>query len=35
VNRLLSELVDEGLIEIEADALVIPDLPRLARRAER
>jgi CRP/FNR family transcriptional regulator, cyclic AMP receptor protein len=35
VNRLLSEFVFEGLIRIEADALVISDLPRLARRAER
>ncbi len=35
VNRLLSELVDEGLISIEHDALVITDLDQLARRAER
>ena len=35
VNRLLSELVDEGLISIEPDALVIADLDQLARRAER
>jgi CRP/FNR family transcriptional regulator, cyclic AMP receptor protein len=35
VNRLLSELVDEGLISIQPDALVINDVARLARRAER
>jgi CRP/FNR family transcriptional regulator, cyclic AMP receptor protein len=35
VNRLLSELVDEGLISIEPDVLVIVDVNRLARRAER
>ena len=35
VNKLLSQLVDEGLIKIEPDALVITDLEALARRAER
>jgi CRP-like cAMP-binding protein len=35
VNRLLSELVDEGLIRIEPDALFITDLDELTRRAER
>jgi len=35
VNRLLAELVDEGLIQIQPDALVIRDLDELARRAER
>jgi CRP/FNR family transcriptional regulator, cyclic AMP receptor protein len=35
VNRLLSQLVDEGLISIEPDTLVIADLNRLHRRAER
>jgi CRP-like cAMP-binding protein len=35
VNKLLSELVDEGLIRIEPDALVITDLESLERRAER
>jgi CRP/FNR family transcriptional regulator, cyclic AMP receptor protein len=35
VNRLLSELVDEGLINIEPDVLVIDNLEELARRAER
>ena len=35
VNKLLSELVDEGLVRIEPDALVITDLEALARRGER
>jgi hypothetical protein len=35
VNKLLSQLVDEGLIRIEPDAIVITDLDALARRAER
>jgi CRP-like cAMP-binding protein len=35
VNRLLSELVEDGLIRIEPDALVIGNLDELARRAER
>ena len=35
VNKLLSELVDDGLIRIERDALVITDLDTLARRGER
>jgi CRP/FNR family cyclic AMP-dependent transcriptional regulator len=35
VNRLLSQLVDEGLITIHPDVLVITDLEALARRAER
>jgi CRP/FNR family transcriptional regulator, cyclic AMP receptor protein len=35
VNRLLSELVEEGLITIEPDTLIISDLDELARRAER
>ena len=34
VNRLLSELVDEGLLRIEPDDIVITDLDALARRAE-
>lgn len=33
VNRLLSSLVDEGLVRIERDQLVIVDLDRLAVRA--
>jgi CRP/FNR family transcriptional regulator, cyclic AMP receptor protein len=35
VNRLLAELVDEGLIKIQPDELIINDLEELARRAER
>jgi CRP-like cAMP-binding protein len=35
VNKLLSGLVEEGLITIERDTLVIHDLARLQRRAER
>ena len=35
VNRLLAELVDEGLIEIQPDALIITDVDELERRAER
>lgn len=35
VNRLLSGLVDDGLLRIERDTLVITDLDALARRAER
>jgi CRP-like cAMP-binding protein len=35
VNRLLSELVEEGLITIEPDVLVIVDVQKLARRGER
>jgi CRP-like cAMP-binding protein len=33
VNRLLGELVDEGSIQLENDAIVITDLGRLQRRA--
>ncbi len=35
VNRLLSELVDEGLISIQPDVLIIADIEELGRRAER
>lgn len=35
VNRLLSGLSDEGLLRIERDAIVIPDVEALARVAER
>jgi CRP/FNR family cyclic AMP-dependent transcriptional regulator len=35
VNRLLSGLVDDGLVRIERDSLVITDVDELARRAER
>src|SRR3954452_7093885 len=34
VNRLLSELVEDGLLRIEPDYIVITDLDALARRAE-
>jgi CRP-like cAMP-binding protein len=35
VNKLLSSLVDEGLIRIEKETLVITDVDRLALRADR
>jgi CRP/FNR family transcriptional regulator, cyclic AMP receptor protein len=35
VNRLLSGLVDDGLVRIERDFLVITNVDQLARRAER
>ena len=35
VNKLLSGLVDDGLVVIERDTLVVRDLDELARRAER
>jgi CRP/FNR family cyclic AMP-dependent transcriptional regulator len=35
VNRLLADLVDEGLIELERDALVIPDPVALERSIQR
>ncbi len=35
VNRLLAELGDEGLVRIERDMLVVPDIERLARTVER
>jgi CRP-like cAMP-binding protein len=35
VNKLLSQLVDEGLIQIKSDEIVITNLDELARRAER
>ncbi|MDQ3553530.1 MAG: Crp/Fnr family transcriptional regulator [Chloroflexota bacterium] len=35
VNKLLSGLVGDGLVRIERDTLVITDVERLARRAER
>jgi len=35
VNRLLSDFADQGLIRIEKDVLVIPDVARLERAAER
>lgn len=35
VNRLLADFAAEGLIRIERDALIVPDLERLERAAER
>jgi CRP/FNR family transcriptional regulator, cyclic AMP receptor protein len=35
VNRLLAGLSDEGLLRIERDAIVVPDVEALARVAER
>ena len=35
VNRLLAGMVSDGLIRLERDTVVIPDLDRLARAAER
>jgi CRP-like cAMP-binding protein len=35
VNRLLSDLIGDGLVQIERDRLIISDLDELARRAER
>ena len=35
VNKLLSELVDDGLVIIERDTLVIPSVSALARQAAR
>ena len=35
VNRLLAELVNEGLVRFDGDELVIPDAGKLARAARR
>jgi hypothetical protein len=35
VNRLLSDLIAEGLLRFEDDELVIPDAARLAAAARR
>jgi len=35
VNKLLSGLVDDGLVRIERDVLVIPDLARLEAHGAR
>jgi CRP-like cAMP-binding protein len=35
VNRLLADFAAEGLIRIEKETLVVPDLERLERAAER
>jgi CRP/FNR family transcriptional regulator len=35
VNRLLADLTDQGLVRLERDVLIIPDLARLARTVDR
>lgn len=35
INRLLNQLVDDGLIRVERDTLVIPDVDALLRAGER
>jgi CRP/FNR family transcriptional regulator, cyclic AMP receptor protein len=35
VNKLLQDLAQEGLVTVDHETLVIPDLERLAHRAER
>lgn len=35
VNRLLSDLADEGLVQLERDVLVVTDLDRLAATVDR
>lgn len=35
VNRLLSGLIDEGLLSVDREQLIITDLERLAQRADR
>ncbi len=35
VNRLLAELIDDGLVRLETERLVITDLPAMERRADR
>ena len=35
VNRLLSDLADDGLVRLERDVLVVTDMDRLARSVER
>jgi CRP/FNR family transcriptional regulator, cyclic AMP receptor protein len=35
VNRLLADMTAQDLVRLERDALIIPDLDRLARAAER
>jgi CRP/FNR family cyclic AMP-dependent transcriptional regulator len=35
VNRLLADMTAQDLVRLERDALIIPDLDRLARTAER
>ena len=33
VNRVVAELVSEGLLRVEANDLVVVDVPRMAQRA--
>jgi CRP-like cAMP-binding protein len=35
VNRLLSDLIDDGILRLEHERLIIIDLDALDRRAER
>ena len=35
VNRLLADMTAQDLVRLERDALIIPDVDRLARAAER
>ncbi|HET7471870.1 MAG TPA: helix-turn-helix domain-containing protein, partial [Candidatus Limnocylindrales bacterium] len=35
VNRLLADLTDQGLVRLQRDHLVVPDIERLARTVER
>ena len=35
VNKLLSELVDDGLVRIERDTIIIPSVAALERQADR
>jgi hypothetical protein len=35
VNKLLAELVEDGLVRLERDVLVIPDVDELSRRGDR
>jgi hypothetical protein len=35
VNRLLADLIDEGLVRIEHERLLIADVSALEHRAER
>jgi CRP-like cAMP-binding protein len=35
VNRLLADMVTQGLVRLDRDSIVIPDVDRLARAAER
>jgi CRP-like cAMP-binding protein len=35
VNKLLADLVQDGLVRIDRETLIVPDVEALARRAER